>query len=694
MTQEESKLCKQILEENVERTRRLLADYDPVTGKGAPGDRVLLTLPDFAIPEQYIPEEMMQNDFIREICKAGSIKKYQSDHPDMTEEGIETRLRMIRHKYDFTFWAYFCIWIKKKTGGRGRFKLNYAQIVTLENCEDLRQSGKPINLVIDKARQWGGSTFCIFYQWWLTAKWDNYHSFAIAAHVQSASHNILVMLKEAIKSYPAWDLGLSKDSHLHLASMIGGVSNAFVVKDEHEEQVLPAVIYIGSAQVPDSLRSGDISGAHYSEVGVWPNTPEKRPEDLVADISGGMSKQRALSMQVMESTAKSADDYFHDVYMAARNGESNYRAVFIPWYYIPHDSLPVEDPEAFVEWLVVNRKKDFRDGKWKMPGKYYWWLWEQGASLEGINWYRYEELNYTTRTQMVNEAPSSDIESFTAAGSKVFDIYDVERFAAKCKDPLYQGDLISEGKKGKEAIKDIRFVSREGGPLKIWEMPDDSPVSNRYVVAVDIGGPNPTSDFSSVRVLDRLMTMPEFNGKPNVVAEMHYHTDHDLLAYDAMRLSAWYNNALLVIESNTLETKDKERDTGGNGSEYILDIVSEIYPNLYMRHNKEEDVGDKVVGKWGFHTNVDTKPKIIDNMRACLRDDLWYEPSKICCGEMASYIDDHGKFTAPAKKHDDVLMATAIMLWISYKEMDPPRWIDPPKKVERPEISSNTTSHF
>lgn len=681
---ENSQLVKKVLEENGKRYRLLQAEYNPVTGEGVAellGDkRVKLEIPDFAIPVQYVPEEMMSNKLVKEVVKAGGIatyiekKKWKNRVPTFDE--IEMRLRRIRHKYDFTHWAFFCIKIKAKLGGRIRFKLNYAQLQVLKLCEELRKSGSPINIVIDKARQWGGSTFCIFYQFWILVHWDSSHSFAIAAHVQDAAHTVLNMLKDAIAEYPSWDLGCPAGEQLHFAND-GGNKHSFVIKDSKDNKVIDGIIYIGSAQNPDSLRSGSISGAHYTEVGVWPNTAGKSAEDLVADISGGIPKQAPFSMQAFESTAKTADDYFHDLYYDALGGKSNFKPMFIPFFFIPHDTMEIKDHQLFAEWLVEHKDSDIAKDGWKSPGKYYWWLWEQGACLESIQWYRYEERNYTKRSQMVNEAPASAEESFQSSGQKVFDFYDVDRFTRRCQDPIYEGDLISADHRGAGVLEDIRFISKRGGNLKIWEMPDDSPVKDRYVVSVDIGGPNDTSDYSSVRVLDRLMMMPEFglSGTPNVVAEMHYHTDHDLLAYDAMRLAAWYNNALLVIESNTLETRDQNRDTGGDGSEYILDIVGDIYPNLYMRHNKEEDTSDKVIKKYGFHMNVSTKPKVIDHMKTCLRDDLWYEPSKICCAEMAIYIEDKKKMTAPPHKHDDVLMSTAILLWVAYKEMDIPQWI-------------------
>ncbi|MCQ2219796.1 MAG: hypothetical protein MJZ12_00300 [Prevotella sp.] len=666
-----------ILEENERRWVTLRADYDPITGEGAPGERVKLEIPDFAIPVQYVPKEMMKNTLVKKIVRCKTIAKFIEKYGkgELTYHDVELSLRRIRHKHDFLFWAYFCIRIKAKVGGMVRFKLNLAQLDTLKDCEEMRLAQQPIGLVIDKARQWGGSTFCIFYQAWILFKWDNYHSFVVAAHIQSASETIVLMLKNAMAYYPAWDLGLPEDRTLHFAPA-GKAGSSYMIKDDTGTQVIPGIIYIGTVKNPDSIRSKDISGVHYSEVGVWDDTPERRPEDVVADISGGMLK-KALTMQVMESTAKTQDDYFHEMYTLSKKGKTSYRAKFIGWQKIIHDTLEINDVREFVRWLLKNKDSDVPENNWKSPGKYYWWLWtECKATLQGINWYRYKELDFTTRAQMMNEAPSNDIESFVAAGNKVFDFYQVEAMRKFERNPYKVGRLISNDRRDKGVLEDIKFIEQANGNLKIWEMPDDTPVSYRYLVSVDIGGANPTSDFHSVRVIDRLMMMPEFNGRPSIVAEMHYHCQRDDLAYDAMRLAEWYNHALLVIESNTYEMTDKNRNVEGDGSQYILDIAGEIYTNLYARETKPEKIGEDPPKLWGFHTGPDTKPKIIDLARWAIAWQKWEEPCTDCLDEFALYIEEHNKFTAPAKKHDDELMATCIGLWVCFREMPHPKWIE------------------
>ena len=676
-------IYKQIIEENEARLHRLRAEYDPVTGEGLAEllgeERVKLEISDFSIPVQWVPKEMMKNPLIKEVAKAGSIETYIEKHKwkysTPTHLDIERRIRRIRHKHDFCHWAFFCIWIKhKKLKRRVRFKLNLPQLIVLSKCEELRRAGEPIALIILKARQWGGSTFCFFYQVWLQFKWNEFHSFAIAAHTSSASETILNMLKRSIKDYPAWDLGLEDGTELRLAPADTS-GHAFTLKDQDNKQVLEGFIYVGTAEKPDTLRSKDISGAHYSEVGVWPDTPGKQAEDIIADIQGGLLEDTE-TMEVMESTAKSSDDYFHAVWESCVGGEGGYVPVFISFIQIENDVREIKDMKAFVSWLYEHKDEERPNGKWRDSGKYYWWLWELGATLEHINWYRYRRLKLSF-AKMCNEAPATPEQAFITAGQKVFDPFEVARKREKCREPVMVGDLISDAHEGAEVLDNIRFIPNSSGALKVWEEPDDSPISNRYVVAVDIGGPNDTSDWSSVRVLDRLMMMPDFGlaGKPNVVAEMHYHIDHDKLAYDALRLAEWYNHALLVIESNTLETHKKDHNADEDGFEYILDIIADLYDNLYMRQTKEEDVKEGVIGKWGFHTNALTKPKIIDNMRTCLRDDLWDEPSTLCLDEMSMYVDEKGQYTAPPGKHDDVLMATAILLWVGFKEMPMPAWI-------------------
>lgn len=673
-----------MVEEDDLRLQRLEAAYDPVTGEGLAelmGEkRVKLSIDDFAIPVQWVPPEMMQNRLVTGIVRAGGIEKYIAKHKwkygTPTALDIERQIRRVRHKYDFPFWAYFCIKIvHKKLRKRVNFVLNLPQLMVLSKCEELRNRGQSIDLIILKARQWGGSTFCFFYQCWLLFKWNELHSFAIAAHNASASQTILQMLKRSIQDYPAWDLGLFDNTQLRLAPA-DTTGHAYAIKDERNNQVLEGFIYVGTAENPDTLRSKDICGVHYSEVGIWPDTPQKRAEDIIADIQGGLL-DGTDTMQVMESTAKSPNDYFHSVWVECENGTGGYVPIFIAAYLIGHDARPIHNREEFAKWLLENKDNEIPEGKWKDSGRYYWWLWSIGATLEHINWYRYRRLKLSF-TKMCNEAPETPTQAFFTAGNHVFDPFAVAEKRNRCREPHFVGDLVADGVKGEEAIKNIRFINNASGNLRVWEKPDDSPVSNRYLVVLDPRrGVSEGADPACITVIDRLLMMDEFglSGRPGVVAEMNYKADPDLQAYDAMRVAKWYGNALLVIESNTMVYMDALRNNGIDSFEYIMDIVARLYGNLYMRSTPEESVKEGVQPKWGFQTDGSTKPKIINFLKECLRDDLWDEPSSLCLDQMATYMEDNGKTEADHGSHDDAVMSRAIGLWICYKEMPMPAWL-------------------
>ena len=689
-------LISKILEENEVRLKRLNAEYDPITGKDAPGDRVLLHIPDFALPDQWVPKEMLNNKLVNNILEYGSIQQFIDEYPFEDEpptfHEVEIQLRRIRHKYDFINWAYMCIKIKAKKGGRVRFKLNYAQLQVLAVCEALRKSGQPIDIIICKARQWGGSTFSIFYQMWLALKWRESHSFVVAAQNKTVAKSIVRMLTQAMKTYPAWDLGLPDNEKLSLANVD---DTCYELRDNKKQRVRDHDIYVGTILEPDGIRGFATSGAHYSETGVWKDTPERRPGDLIRSIAGGIPVM-PYTMQVMESTPKGAGNFFHDMWKDAKNDKSNFHPVFIPWYFIPHDTLPIDNKEEFIKWLWEGRNDDQPNGKWKDSGKHYWWLWTLGATLEGINWYRYKRLSYNDYALMASEAPSDDIEAFQFSGEKVFDFREVDMMRKTCRPPIAEGELVSDAGKGENVLKNIRFIQKRLGDLKIWEFPDkEANISNRYLVTVDVGGRSSKADWSVIRVFDRfMMTM---NGKPELVAQMRYHTDHDLLAYDAMRVAKWYNDALLVFESNTLETKDRERDVDGNMIEYILDTIAGLYDNLYARKQSAEQIEQGEPKRWGFHTNTSTKPGLIANLQECIRDQLYVERWDPCLDEMAMYQkNDKGQYAAPAGEgnHDDMLMCTAIALWVCFREMDMPKWIEHGELRHDFHISSNNIATF
>ena len=207
------------------------------------------------------------------------------------------------------------------------------------------------------------------------------------------------------------------------------------------------------------------------------------------------------------------------------------------------------------------------------------------------------------------------------------------------------------------------------------EIDPDVKVSDRYLVVVDIGGRSDKADWSVVAVFDRLNMID--GDRQAIVAQWRGHCDIDRLAWNAARIAAFYDHALLVIESNTLETRDRERQIeGGDQSQYILNQISDVYPNLYARRQSEDEIRQGIPRKYGFHTNTATKPMIITTLIAAIRDHLYTERDLAVLDEYLTYErKPNGAYGAIVGRHDDLLMTRAIGLHISLYEMPIPKII-------------------
>ena len=185
------------------------------------------------------------------------------------------------------------------------------------------------------------------------------------------------------------------------------------------------------------------------------------------------------------------------------------------------------------------------------------------------------------------------------------------------------------------------------------------------------GGRSNKADWSVIVVFDRYWMIE--GDKPCVVAQWYGHIDIDLLTWKAAQIAKFYDNSLLVIESNTLETHDKERDVDGDQSEYILNQIRSVYRRLYARKQSAEDIKKKAPKKYGFHTNVSTKPMIISTLVKVIRENMYTERDQRCLDEYINYEKKpNGAYGAIVGAHDDLLMTRAIGLHICFFEMPTP----------------------
>lgn len=672
---------KDLLAEN--DRRRSLPLFNPITGEGSTGERFAVDIQGFAPSRLYLPITMRNNALVEQLVRYGSVDAFLSaNNMVVSPANIESVLRVfirVRIRYDFPFWAAAFVTIKNKGGGDDvQFRLNRPQRRLIEAFERMRMVSEPIRLILLKARQWGGSTATQLYMAWLQLVHERGLNSLVVAQVSTAADEVRDMFDRMLRYYPAWLLHEEGETYEGNEPKMQRVGNADNVRRVIARN---CKVKTGSAERPDSARGGDYSLVHCTEVGVWKRTEGKRPEDIVRSACSGVLL-RPLTMIVYESTANGVGNFFHTEYEAAKRGQSQFTPLFIPWYEIEQYTDEKADIEDIARFILTNKDNTNTVDARHESGKYLYYLWQRGATLQAIAWYIAERQKYTDHGDMASEYPSDDVEAFTFSGTRVFDRYQCERLRLSCKQPDAIGELVARDTEGDGALDNIRFTPDAQGRLFVWTFPfvdDEITFSNRYIVVVDIGGRSQGADWSVITVFDRV---GQIEGDPVcVVAQWYGHTDMDMLAWKAAQIAAWYDEALLVIESNTIETHAM------GGAPLLFSQIKDSYANLYARPQSDEDIRQGIPRRYGFHTNTQTKPLAVHYLQMAVREGLWTERDTRCIDELLTYEQkQNGAFGAIEGKHDDLLMTRAIAMYLCYKPGELPQ-------PERREITSGKPRH-
>ncbi len=634
---------EKIIETNKERLRAISAVYNPITGEGSTSvPRAWTSIEGFPLEKMNLPASMYNEEFVQQLTELGAtgylrqVMKCETSSRNLIKLWLNFCLTRIRH--DFEYWARSMTTISDKGKGRDTaFTLNRPQRIYLKAMEELRLAGKPIDIILCKARQWGGSTLTQLYMLWIQLVHKRNWNSVICGDIEKQSSIVAGMLAKVISHYPTWATGGKQLT----TSPYQGAQKTRVINWSNSRYSL------GSAQKPDSLRSEDISMAHLTEVGLWKATHGRKPEDLVQSIFGAIASG-PYTMKVIESTAKGVGNFFHRTWIDATEQRNNFTPVFIPWFSIDLYSKPIDEKDyaTFVSTMDDYEKELFR----------------LGATLEAISWYRDKRREMPDEWRLFSEFPSTATEAFQSTGRRVFRTSYVNDIRSNCVPPLFVGDIVEDREGKSKFVPCLPGEDKGEDLLRVWLMPEKEPsLRDRYIVTVDVGGTSNKADYSCILVADRIAMLD--GGVPEIVACWHGHIEHDKLAWKAMEIARAYENALLVIEANTLETEGTE----GNNFEYILNEISGKYNNLYSRTSLQE-IRQGRPRRWGFHTNSSTKPMVINFLVKALRDALYIERCIETTYELDLYeYKENGKeMGAIEGNHDDRVMATAILVWTCY----------------------------
>jgi len=382
---------------------------------------------------------------------------------------------------------------------------------------------------------------------------------------------------------------------------------------------LRSQLRVATAGDPELGRSKDIHLLHRSEMGYWP----KHDASLLSVLNSVPDLPDTMIFQ--EGTPCGWGSPFHKDYLAARDGKSAYLPYFMAWHEFKSYRMPLSVSAEKFEDSLTDEERDIQKAYSLTP--------------EQLNWRRWAIENKCGRDpeKFRQEYPANDTECWLLSGRPRFDRKKLQQMALAAVEPRFHGYLTPTG----QNILNVKPEGNDQGYVRMWKLPD---LRRRYALGCDVAEGLEKGDFSCGHVYD-WETM-------ELCAEWHGHIDPDLFADELAKLGYLYGRALIGVEDN---------NHGGTTNRALLRRLN--YPNLFYRQALD-DRGARKTQKLGWRTEVATRPIMIDDLAALVRDGFIC-PSKQIIEEMMSFVvKPDGKAEAEESCFDDRVIASAIALQI------------------------------
>jgi len=364
----------------------------------------------------------------------------------------------------------------------------------------------------------------------------------------------------------------------------------------------------------DSVGRGEtLTHCHASELAFW---NKSSAEDIWNGLVQAVPNEPNTAIFI-ESTANGVSGVFYDLWKGAVEGRNGYVPVFIPWFTDPTYRETVskkfkrtpEERELAKKFKLDNEQLMFRRRK---------------IAQNGIDLFR-------------QEYPAEPEEAFLTTGRPVFNPSQLQKLLPLTKDV-----------KERLALEGEEWVNHSRGELTTYLKHDNG---ERYVIGADVSMGIRSGDYSVATVLD---------SKKRQVATWRGHVHPDYFATILFQLGTYYNEAFICVENNS------------HGILTCTRLGKDLaYPNFYteIQHDK---ITDRETVKLGFTTTVKTKPLIIDQLRASMREEELELNDKTTLREMLTYIvTESGAMEAEHGCFDDCVMSLALANYVHEGAWEP-----------------------
>lgn len=520
-----------------------------------------------------------------------------------------------RFKVDFEFFSRKLLKISNKSGEIVNFELNYVQLRILDEIMRLIKEGKPVRVLILKARQMGVSLFFCGLFYHMIWKQSNLNA-SIISHLSESSHRLLERVKFFHSNLPVMlqhPLMASNRNELYM--------NEFD-KKSGEPIGRNSKIEIKTAESPNQLRSGTYQALHCSEVAFWKDAAECSAAafNTVANHAG--------TIITIETTANGKGNFFHKLWTE----DNDWVKMFFPWHIFPEycaepniDFKPSRDEEELIEIYKLS---------------YGQLQWRRNTIRLACN--NDEEL-------FMQEYPASPEEAFRATGMCRFSMKNLRWYQINFQlpKPAYTGviDIYDE-----EMNVDEREINhKKDGGLSIWK-----PYEKRtnYALFADVAE---GKVFENGKTGDRSGADVIRLDNDEKVAEWHGIIEPGDFGKIEVFLAKMYGNAVIVQEIN-------------NHGHAAMNTIRQVkrYPDSLIFGHKDNHMNEiqGIVGL-GWLTTSKSRPNIINNLARMIQHKEMGIVSYDDICEMETFIKRHGKEPAADENcFDDRVMKTAIREWL------------------------------
>lgn len=511
----------------------------------------------------------------------------------MDEPKREVRKRLLE---DFEFYAKHALKIRTKEGTVAPLILNEAQRQFCTTVINQLQTTGKVRVVVLKGRQQGLSTVIEAILFW----WTTQHK-AVKA---------IVMTHQAESTKALFDMVRRYFEH---CPAILKPKTKYSSRKELSFDVLDSSYMVATAGGEGVGRGETLQLAHLSEAAFYP------PATARENINGLMQAipNTPGTMVFIESTANGIANPFHSIWKSSVEGQSEYEAVFIPWFIQKEYREPVPAKfERTPDEIGLVEKFSLDDEQLMFRRK--------KIAVNGVEMFN-------------QEYPCTADEAFLTSGRPVFNSQTLnERLA---ETPEIVSRLALEGAEWEEHPR---------GELLLYKRVDPG---ETYYIGADVAMGIRGGDFSVAQILD---------SKKNQVGIYRSHVHPDYFAEILNSLGHFFNTARMGVENNN------------HGILTVTRLGKDLaYPNLYFETAVDKQTENETV-TFGFRTTVKTKPLIIDQLRAALREDTLTLNDKLTVRELMTYVvTEDGKMEAEKGCHDDCVMSLAIANFIHEGRFDP-----------------------